>query len=778
MPYIRLNQANIKYSTDILDSLIVSDIVESGCSYQNPVLIRDKDSLDIYFGRSFHERDYYDELLKSGVTLFLYRPISTVKRTDLEDYIDMSEYVLDDTVYPEESNLPNEGAEGIIYLIGDGDEFIWISEGQYYANVENLQQNINGPENYVSWKNRDTLRILKNGSEEKKGFSYCYPKYPWDSEYSEEINEEVVFDSMQRGITGIENNYDTFSFTLDFTLVNNFYAPEEEKSYYFVVPSTENDLNYMIWYERNDLENEVAPVGGDFIGGNSVSIKLISDETGIAFSKQEIIQHTKELIISLGYNIDGNGDKFIIYSSRKGKNSYFYELPNLTIESNFNITHDILSIATEKLKRIEFYSKTIGPSDDNEDIKIKIEKIDYYEEKYRITVSRYNYSEIHEANLFSTPDLDGNISNLEGTINKNSKLITCKIFQYGYKPDGTRYKYYLGDPESSLPEGEWYLRRATKESFTPDMYWNSLKILKEQDIQEDFLLVPNINQYKKTKIPDTLDWFPEYEDLYEYSVQKNCQVLITNLDTGYTFNIVTSLPKNPQENIIYQLNVEDSISSYWTLIDGKLTDVSNDREIINPYLNNFIFNWTKDKDNRIVYFYKDMEVLTYQRPGYYIFLRGIISDIYSMSVQKILYNPPVSDPYLDNNSMEELLEEKKSNYLVDNNQLYYYKKYLNHPKDGIYNTTILTRFCISKLSREIMNNKWNILGTQMAGQQKEEIQKILNTLESRYSIIRNIIITSLDFDYENSSMKINLELYVSELLDKSINLSVTLNYIY
>ena len=77
-----------------------------------------------------------------------------------------------------------------------------------------------------------------------------------------------------------------------------------------------------------------------------------------------------------------------------------------------------------------------------------------------------------------------------------------------------------------------------------------------------------------------------------------------------------------------------------------------------------------------------------------------------------------------------------------------------------------------------MNNKWNILGTQMAGQQKEEIQKILNTLESRYSIIRNIIITSLDFDYENSSMKINLELYVSELLDKSINLSVTLNYIY
>ena len=136
MPYIRLSQANIKYSTDISDSLIVSDIVESGCSYQNPVLIRDKDSLDIYFGRSFHERDYYDELLKSGVTLFLYRPISTEKRTDLEDYIDMSEYVLDDTVYPEESNLPNEGAEGIIYLIGNGDEFIWISEGQYYANVE------------------------------------------------------------------------------------------------------------------------------------------------------------------------------------------------------------------------------------------------------------------------------------------------------------------------------------------------------------------------------------------------------------------------------------------------------------------------------------------------------------------------------------------------------------------------------------------------------------------------------------------------------------------
>lgn len=783
MPYIRLGTTKTNFNSNISDTLIVSDIVDSGCSYRSPILIRDKDSLDIYFGRSFSQRNYYEELLSQGITLFLYRPISSEKRTDSLDYIDLSEYETSNNVYTDFNYLPKVGEEGIIYLVGSitGDQYIWISEGLdegMYVSVDQLQQNINSPDNWESWNNRDTLRILKYDINNSIGFDHCYPRfsdinspiYPITLSESQ-IND--VLDSMTNNeINGIDLEIETFAFILDFGNVSNFFS-DGDNPYYFVLPR--GDENFMIWYRRS--EDDTSPVGGDFIGDGANPIKVYGGIT-----KDEILEETFNIIENKGYSkISLGNNKYKIYSTQKGKVSYFYEFPDLILENDIETTQDILSIATDNQKRMEFYSKTIGPSDDNENIKIKIEKIDYFEgEKYRITISRYDYYEVFEGSIFTLPDRDGNIENLEYIINQESKLIDCKVFRNGFKK---------GNKESELITGEWELKRSKKETYTSENYWNSLKILKEQDIIEDFLLIPEISVYRNGKISKDKDWFSEYDNLYEYSTKKNCQVLITNIpvNTEYTYIKVTELPdkENAIENTIYIVETKSNddkekvISVIYVLFNnGEFNDVSNDRELINRYKNNFIFNKTDDKDNRLVYFLGRMKIpgTNSYRPGYYIFLRGIITNIFSMSLDNLLYYSPTTTPYIDeNNPLLELLESKKSNFLVDDNYVYYYQKYFNHPGDGIYNTTILTRFIISKISRTILNNKWDLLGSNNVGIIKNNLSLILGEIKEKYSIVNNLSIKSINLAADNSTVLINLILYVSELVDKNINLSITLN---
>ena len=68
--YLRLGTTNIKYSTEQDDFTVFSEVVDSKMSYEKPILVRTPDELDIWFGSDFPGKDYYDELLESGVTLY------------------------------------------------------------------------------------------------------------------------------------------------------------------------------------------------------------------------------------------------------------------------------------------------------------------------------------------------------------------------------------------------------------------------------------------------------------------------------------------------------------------------------------------------------------------------------------------------------------------------------------------------------------------------------------------------------------------------------------
>ena len=97
--YLRLGTTNIKYSTEQDDFTVFSEVVDSKMSYEKPILVRTPDELDIWFGSDFPGKDYYDELLESGVTLFLYRPIKVEQNTNAPDYVDLKEYSIDQKLY-------------------------------------------------------------------------------------------------------------------------------------------------------------------------------------------------------------------------------------------------------------------------------------------------------------------------------------------------------------------------------------------------------------------------------------------------------------------------------------------------------------------------------------------------------------------------------------------------------------------------------------------------------------------------------------------------------
>ena len=73
MSYIKLDRTQIRYPYKTENPFIfISEIIDSDCSFVTPKLITSSDELDIYFGNSFTQRDYYNELLHYGASLLLY----------------------------------------------------------------------------------------------------------------------------------------------------------------------------------------------------------------------------------------------------------------------------------------------------------------------------------------------------------------------------------------------------------------------------------------------------------------------------------------------------------------------------------------------------------------------------------------------------------------------------------------------------------------------------------------------------------------------------------
>ena len=963
MPLLKLNSSKINYQYSIgADNFIVSEIVNSSCSYEVPIVIRDKQTLDLYFGQSYPGRDYHDELLNNGVSLFLYKPVSSNKRLVLDEYYPVETWreqnkIIHCLCYDEFFNLktnPKPEEEGFIYVDDyTKEEYIWIRDLGEYISIKQLPQNLYSEDYYESWYNRDTLRLCSNRvfnlSEKYKdgeGDDFFFLEDPYKTgelgtyaqeesssssdsfEFYNYINDtikiyydksgkesfslihgsnkliktkikdlfpdksyhvSIILDkknedgsdislnnliwlekkslktlinsrfnkdtekhlfiqgcgeiklirifkevsstyknnlischpryktdnlvNYDRGLSLVQHFYEnpdyfedltngdrTLAFSLNFSKTLKNISPKEALFYektingekalfgrylgipipgksnktlliYFkdisVITNTEIGLDIIRSEDRREIEiSESSTWESIIFGDENNSIQKILSEYNYSFRKiDEESTNFGLLIYSLLGTVPGVG---------------FTNISELDIIQNQIITQDILSYETEELKRIEFYSKTLGPNDDN--IKVKIEPINYYIDRYRITISRFSYSEVYDLNLYDTPDRDGLIESLDNIITRKSRLVRCKLFKE--KPDGTLWKE--GDPEGKLPIGEWELKRSYVEDTTnPETYWTALMHMTENTVNEDFFCVPEIERFLRNDGSydcNILGYFKEYEEILDYCKTKKCQALIGNLDFLVSDNF-PGINESPKDRTIYRTRVNDISEkvpeySYQVFWNGEYKELSlKDTSPILSWQNTFIYNYNLDDDNYLVYFFRGMSIYgVISRPAYYIFLNGILTGNYSSSRDDISYSTPIENSYVEED-IEKNFQIKKTNYLVSNNQVYFYKNYQNHPGTGIYNSTILTRFALSKVSRTLENNKRIILGKQTMGDIRRSIDKLLLELKTTYPIYQNILLSDYGINHLEHSIVIRLSIYIRELLDKPISLDIELNYI-
>ena len=774
--YIKLNTIRLQYTKEVNDIFILAEVPDSTMSYEKPVIVRTVDELESWFGKWFTSYDYFVELLKRNISLYLYRPISPDKIKDAQ-YIDLSTYTMDPQIYPTKESLPLIGDPSTKYWVGglyvDWDNLRWDGD-----EVDNLPQNPNPGTKYLmndvwytcvneqwissrdsigcfyiwlwdSWvsekdlpqntevtsisqENRDTLLLARPGY--TYSITHCHPEYH-ESRLGVFSGD---YDGPAINITAPIDLGDSIESTYVYKLRFQGSLPDY---FYLVLPDPiHQDLYYLVYNGDDDSIESKVPISFIPNGDTRKKINTTWDDV-------------KTYITSFypSTNIIDNGNELILYSTRAIPVDNYYDFPGLTVSTSFRDSQNFITTNLGEMDwGIEVWSKTIGRADpDYEDdlITLQIEELRPGEE-YRFTVSRLSYSEIFEGKLHPGKGEE----RLDYIISRDSKLVHIRFDNI---TDGLR-------------TGTWKLRGATAESYNPEMYWRGLEAMFTTDsIHPDYILVPKKENWTSDiSNPDYLEKFLSICTSY------SCQALIQNNLSEYMVLEVSVLPEWSEE-------LEDYI--LWTLGDGHYwrkgeADLieETDRVTIetSQNLGDFIYNLQGDQDNRLVYFFQEMTVYGRQRPGYYLYLLGLFSDIYSASSSVINYNNFVDNPYVDE-EFEETLKRYKSNYLVGNNQIFYYKDYQN---GNPYTSTGWMRFAIGKITRELQRNRSAYLGKRNSVEIERGIREVLNNIVRRFSIIDQIEI--LNFQVSNSENRINLHLEtkVKDLVDNNIGLDITINY--
>lgn len=767
--YIKLGSTKINYISPRTDDfMILSEVVDSSLSYHRPVLVRTTEELDIWFGDNFTDRDYFLQLLNSGIVLFLYKPIQDIPDTTSPGYVDYSGYEVIDEVFNnisdiEEKYIGENKYKKIFRLISEHKytEIIFLEDIEISTELDKLPQNLNFISN--SQNNRDTLVLLSNSGYLSPSFNNSSDSFfKRDNTFVKSDLNKVDYDKLSTNhltcsfkirfdkdfLKDSKNNYQYLSITTfnessleyvytlvvisDFETRDNLLEYLEyldleveegvkEKTKYLELEILHN--NRVIYFDsKKFLKTDLIKVYSDL--GYSVytseNNSYLEGENNVlevfhgGVTESVTLDDTSPFAVekkTLVYNdIDPEIDEIFVNNPYLVPVNYFYNIQGFSMTPEFNLTNDQLYSKTKDDNiLISFVSKTIGTGGELGNIKVNIE--DLGDGIYRIILERFGYSELYEGKLVgNTEEI-----RLDHQINNNSKLVECQ----------------LGLRVSELPEGTWYLRGGKKEETTPENYMKSLECLftPPEPIYFDYLLIPDIEKY--TYGPNDNLYYPEYEKILDYSKELGNQVLIQNSD-----------------------NTDNTGNVY----------------------NTYKFNYVGDKDNRLIYFFRDMEVYGKKRPGYYVYLNDLIfNDRYSPSVNYILYKTPEStkDNYLGSSDFEKELESKKCNYLVENNHIYYYRKYQNGTS---YNSTCWMRFCLDKIKRELAKNKWWILEDKDVGKIRERISSILTRISKTFSIIRKIELTGFSVSFKEQMIDLTIDTSVSDLVDNNIRIDITLNY--
>lgn len=379
---------------------------------------------------------------------------------------------------------------------------------------------------------------------------------------------------------------------------------------------------------------------------------------------------------------------------------------------------------------------------------INVERLGY--ENYALHIIAGPWSETYRGDLFK----------LQSIINNSSRIFS----EFSFK-----------DLCNQLRTGKFYLRRGKNEKQTTGMYIKALGCLFDTQVDNvwpDFFLVPDIRKYTN----DLTEIEAIEKDIFlEHAKNFNCQFLIQNNGPDYELVIVDSFEDidDPHEGILYS---NKAGTEYMIYENGELQEFTNRSEIEDTIVGgDFIFNYTNDISNYLVFFYKPLTILGHKRPAYYVFLDGLLRNVYSASETLINYDSPLeSDPYeLDSSWLVQNLEAYKSNYMINNNHIYYYKKYFNGDN---YYSTVWMRFVLGKEYRELQKNKWSYLSEKSTGVIETALRNTLSRIQNTFSIIKFISLVRFRYNMSENYLEVTMETYISDLPENNITLDITVNY--
>ena len=693
--------------------------------------------------------------------------------------------------------------------------------------IKDLPQNINSGSKSISKLNRDTLAIFDNGD-------YCSPRYTEDifgddifdiSSINEDI-DNITINKNSLDYNKLGNQQYTFAFDIDIdvTTMSNRLNRLGDNEYYFLRLTYDREFDITSNGELTTTSTTLEPIIRSSESRSYLEDSIIRSSACIYFKPDSSLPEEYKYMTSglsdsgIYYVIKENShssylintslkDKFLvdknkflwidkINTSSRVKSTivtgnaavvnYFYNIPGFSMEPNFRITNDIIyktrgnltfnpiTVKYEISEKpvVSFVSKTIGCVEDIDGkIKINIEKqVGSY---YNIKISRFDYEEEFVGSIKSSI----NEERLDNVITKNSKLVDC-YFNIIPKEDKD------GVEIIEIPEGTWYLRGAEKEDYTAESYLKSFNTLVnsgQDSIYIDQFLIPDIKSYIREK-RNGEDYYKIFEDFYstvlDSAKQYNFQVLIQNnlfwkgIEKIKTDDIATLVPSNLKPNYLYVVE-EDTGSKKTTYYKANVNNSIVSVPEYNRVLGDFMYNYIGDEENRLIYFLNSMTVGDIEMPGYYIYLTDLLlNDKYTPSLSNILYETPGKEPY-ETEDIEKILEEKKCNYLIDNNHIYYYEKYQNGDN---FTTSGWMRFCLGKVSRELIKHKWDIIDDQRISSIESRLYSLLNGITNSFSMIRGIYLTNYSISAKDKTLDLTIDTYMSDLVDNNIRIDITLNF--
>lgn len=888
--YIKLGNIKVNRTKTIDDFMIFVEVVDSKMSFEEPVIVRNPSELDIWFGKSFTDRDYLIELLESGVSLYLYRPVST--KSNYSNFIDIESESLheyeEEVIFYKFSELPSVGEadkkynlNGIYYVYLDGIGWVELSRISDY--VERPKDNYTPFTQPKQFATKDTLpetgledvkyRVLEDG-----GSWFLWLHESWVDEKNLPQNLENESESL--------SNRDVLALT----------APDETNAPEYLYPEYNNEQEKLGYYQpsisvttmprevpaMDDLVSgrftfaqrvkQLGELGNGYcrvsnpstdasnVKGGKLLYRGVSDKTmneiNDYYNSKSLVsnfQDARDGFSSWYSRLDLGGDEFLAYNTLAPvRFRNFNTIPNLSVAPDIKANYNITTTLYLNKAEVFMWSKTIGTDedqyDDDKNIKVQIEETDYL--TYRFTITRYGYTEIYEGSLFPEPGEE----RIDDKISRASKLIRCEI-----NLSDEAIKAIGRGERKGIREGEFTLRGARCEDYSKENYWKSLDLMCREEIYPDYILIPNINLFVDDLDPN-YSYYKEYKELLDIAKELNCQVLIQN--HTYPVKEVDDISNIQERNTIYKVMYEyyglDSstgrlkkikLSDLETILASKLYELVEVDSIETPeagkiykipvtsdfiyYLNgveeksqrfktilevgsDYRFNYTGDKENRLIYFYSGMEVYGYKRPGYYMYLYGLLTNIFSMTTTEVLYYPPVDYAYdfpykvvyldkipdimkkdviyvvegkyylngaeinsektisaIKDNIKKESLEEFKSNYPVCNNQIYYYRDYKSG-KD--FESTAWMRFAVSKIYREIQKNKWKMLSLKSLARIRQNLLAVLNRITANFSLISSINLIKFDPKMENNFLDLTIETNVADLVRENIIIDLNINY--